>query len=129
MFVELKCRDRFKEYVLHAEESKGSAHLVDHAYAWIAYGDGARECGNDYGVFLGALLLAQSDYQSAPSIYFPDGEARPTAFLDESCPECRLVFDPTFFAWMAVDPQRLNRAYDEEMAEEAARLEASPKES
>jgi hypothetical protein len=126
MFVPLECRNRFRDYVLHVDKAFSSSHLADYAHQWIAYDDGARECGNDYGVFLGALILSQRLYESAPSLYFPDGNSQPVAFLDESCRECQSVFDPTFFAWMAADPQRLNRDYAKDVAEDEVRMATGP---
>jgi hypothetical protein len=97
-------------------------HLLDYVYLWLAYGQAVTRCANDYGIFMGAVLLLANHWQRHPgwilsqlSLQNRDAEkvaTEPTAILDTSCDMCRDVFDLQLFKFLAHDPEYLLRDFD-----------------
>jgi len=116
------CAMAFGQYVAleSPEEHRGSEHLLDYAWTWLAYDGGAQACGNDFGLFLCALMISAEGWRTRPEFFVnPNGpDTPPVQILSLDCPHCTEVLDPHFFALMAADPERLNRSHAEAMAEE-----------
>jgi hypothetical protein len=117
MDVPLHCARTFEYYVVYdsPEEWRGTRHLADYAWVWLAYGGGARACANSYVIFLQALLLAEQAFRAEPRDFMKiDGPgAPPEVFFYRECMHCRDLMDPQFFQMLAVDPDWIKRRDDE----------------
>lgn len=101
------------------ESLEGMPHFLDYAKAWIDFGKGARECGNDFSVFVASLMVATDLWKSGELRFEyrrnnPNGPIRvPTSILDKDCRSCIAVLDPTYFSLVVANPGRMHEAIAE----------------